>query len=430
MSRLNILVLHRMGDPISYRESIYALEYMIPECRADVNCVVHDADLKFPKYLEEVEYHLIVLGPTFLCSRYNPRSLKKILHDYDFIRESNACKVALPQDDYDCSSLLDDWMVRWKVDRLYTVCPEFWEVLYPNYQKFGEIKLGYTGYISDVWLEMWKDPKPYSARTIDISYRASKLSPNFGSLGVLKSEIADKFVNALPDNNLRLNISIDPKDMIPGKKWHEFMEDSRFCLTTASGSSLLDRQGEFRKSVKNFLLQHPSADFDKTALHCFPGLDNKYVFTAISPRNIEAALAETVQIATPGSYSNLMHPFEHFIPLNENCSNIKDVLAMITDEKLVDKIKLKCKEAILAEPRLRRTVIVNEILQYTESVVEKRNIFGTDQAKVVKLFSRYQQEIASVSNYFWWRLRISRTLFSKLGGRYLKRWIYGAKIFF
>ncbi len=77
MSRLNILVLHRMGDPISYRESIYALEYMIPECRADVNCVVHDADLKFPKYLEEVEYHLIVLGPTFLCSRYNPRSLKK-----------------------------------------------------------------------------------------------------------------------------------------------------------------------------------------------------------------------------------------------------------------------------------------------------------------------------------------------------------------
>jgi hypothetical protein len=237
-------------------------------------------------------------------------------------------------------------------------------------------------------------------------------------------------VNALPDNNLRLNISIDPKDMIPGKKWHEFMEDSRFCLTTASGSSLLDRQGEFRKSVKNFLLQHPSADFDKTALHCFPGLDNKYVFTAISPRNIEAALAETVQIATPGSYSNLMHPFEHFIPLNENCSNIKDVLAMITDEKLVDKIKLKCKEAILAEPRLRRTVIVNEILQYTESVVAKRNIFGTDQAKVVKLFSRYQQEIASVSNYFWWRLRISRTLFSKLGGRYLKRWIYGAKIFF
>jgi len=421
MSRLNILILHRMGDPISYRESIYALEYMIPECSADINCVVHDADLTLPEYLKEVEYHLIVLGPTFLCSRYHPRSLKKILRDYDFIRESNACKVALPQDDYDCSSLLDDWMVRWRVDRLYTVCPDFWGVLYPNYQKFGEIKLGYTGYISDAWLKMWKDPKPHCARTIDISYRASRLSANFGSLGVLKSEIADKFVNALPDNNLRLNISIDPKDMIPGKKWHEFMEDSRFCLTTASGSSLLDRRGEFRKSVEIFLLQNPGADFDKTALHCFPGLDNEYVFTAISPRNIEAALAETVQIATPGSYSNLMHPFEHFIPLNENCSNINDILAMVADEALVDKIKFKCKEAILAEPRLRRTVIVNEILQYAESVVSKRNIFGTDQPKVKKLFNRYQQEIGSISKYFWWKSRISRTLFNQLGGKYLKR---------
>jgi len=227
-----------------------------------------------------------------------------------------------------------------------------------------------------------------------------------------------------------LNISTEPKDMIPGSKWHEFLEDSRFCLTTASGSSLLDTRGEFRKCVNQFSLQHPDADFDKTALHCFPELDNKHVFTAISPRNIEAALAETVQIATPGSYSNLMQPYEHFIPLNEDCSNISDVLAMISDEQFVGNIKLQCKEAILAEPRLRRTVIVDEILQYAESVVSKRNFLGTEQAKVEKLFSRYQDEIGSISSHFWWKRRISRTLVDKLGGRHLKRWVSGAKALF
>jgi hypothetical protein len=58
MRRLNVLILHRMGDPRYYRESVRALEYMIPECRADINSIVHDCDLPFPEYLKKIEYHL------------------------------------------------------------------------------------------------------------------------------------------------------------------------------------------------------------------------------------------------------------------------------------------------------------------------------------------------------------------------------------
>mgnify|MGYP007087666831 CR=1 FL=1 len=85
MSRLNILILHRMGDPISYRVSIYALQCMFPDCSAEINCVVHDVHLTLPRYLKTVECHLIVLVPTFPCSRYQPRSLKIILRDYHFL---------------------------------------------------------------------------------------------------------------------------------------------------------------------------------------------------------------------------------------------------------------------------------------------------------------------------------------------------------
>lgn len=430
MRRLNVLILHRMGDPRYHREAIRALEYMIPECRTDINCIVHDFDLPFPEYLKEIEYHLIVLGPTFLCNRYHPLAFARVLHEFDFIRESSACKVAMPQDDYDCSGVLDEWMVRWRVDLVYTVCPEHWDVLYPTYLKIGEVRLGYTGYISDSWIVAWKNPKPHSQRSVDVSYRASKLPANFGSLGRLKSDIAHRFLNLIPSGKMRLDISVETNDMIPGSQWHTFLENSRFCLVTASGSSLLDVNGGYRKKVNEFYLKYPKASFEEIERKCFPGQDGKYVFTAISPRNIEAALAETVQIATPGSYSGLMHPLEHYIPLNEDCSNISDVLVMMADQDVVERIKQKCKEVILAEPRLRRTVIVDEIIKFAESVVSKRNIIGTCQVVVEKEFGRYEQEVKGIARRFWLRRRVKSGLSAvaiKLGAKQVKRWLFPIK---
>ena len=127
--------------------------------------------------------------------------------------------------------------------------------------------------------------------------------------------------------------------MIPGDKWHNFLEDSKFCLATPSGSSLLDPIGEYRKKVYKYKLKNPFATFEEVENACFFSKDGKYEFTAISPRNIEAALAQTVQIATPGNYSNIMNPVEHYIPLNEDCSNIEEVVRMMNDSILIHEIK-------------------------------------------------------------------------------------------
>lgn len=406
MPRLNVLVLHRMGDPRYRRESVRALECMIPECRPDFNCIVHDADLPFPLFLKDIDFHLIVLGPTFLCSRYNKALFENTLEIYEFIANVPACKVALPQDDYDCSGILDEWMVNWSIDRIYTVCPEHWDILYPKSLKQTQIKLGYTGYISDQWLKSWRDPKPHALRKIDVSYRASKLPANFGSNGQLKWEIAHKFTKALRNkSNLLLDISVDPQDMIPGEKWHEFVEESRFCLATPSGSSLLDPQNKIRACVNNYLIKRPNASYQEIERHCFPTQDGIRMFTAISPRNIEAALAETVQVATLGSYSSLMYPVEHYIPLNQDCSNIKDVLSMMADQYLVDSIKLNCKEKILSEPRLRRTVIVDEIVQFAEEVISNRNVTGSKQVTMERVIRKYERENKYVAWMFWKKQR-------------------------
>jgi hypothetical protein len=76
-------------------------------------------------------------------------NFRKHLADYAFVAESDAVKLAFPQDEYDCHQLLDDWMYDWKVDVVFSVIASGWDVLYPRYHRVGDIRLGYTGYIDE-----------------------------------------------------------------------------------------------------------------------------------------------------------------------------------------------------------------------------------------------------------------------------------------
>lgn len=421
---MNVLCLHRMGDPNHRVEAVRALEFMIAEVRPDLNVVVHDSDVPFPSYMRDVDYDLIVLGPTFLCNRYSPRGLKAALSKFEFIKHSSGCKVALPQDDYDCSEILEDWFIEWDVSLVYTVCPEHWPVLYPRLSQKGRIRLGYTGYLSQDWIDSWESPKPIELRTIDVSYRASKLPANFGRVGQLKWEIAHRFLQAAGElKEMNLDISVNPKDRITGKRWHDFLENSKFCLTTASGSSLLDSRGDIRSCVNQYIARKPKAEFSEIEAKCFAGKDGQYTFSALSPRNLEAALAETTQLATQGSYSGLMQPYEHFIPLSENCSNIAEVFEQMNDTSHVGKIKKQCKEVILSEPRLRRTNIVNEIIDFAEDYLSnhQRGV-AVDQERTKSVFNRYNSEIKKIENSYWRRKRpalAAQAVAVKLGARRL-----------
>jgi hypothetical protein len=424
---LNVLVFHRMGDPKNRLEAVRALEFMIPENRRDLNCIVHDADLPFPAFLKKIQYHLIVLGPTFLWSRNSAKDYKKILNTYDFVGESTACKVALPQDEYDGSAILDNWMVRWNVDRIYSVCPqEHWQTLYPKASKMLEILKGYTGYISDSWINKWNKVKNHDERRIDVSYRTHQYGANRCYLRNLKYAIADRFQAAIRTIDSGLVIDIDNKKsaMIPGEKWHDFLENSKFCLTTPSGSSLLDPFGDYKKCSDSFSFTRPSASFQEVEEHCFPNIDRERYFSAISPRNIEAALAQTVQIATPGPYSGLLRPMQHYIPLEEDCSNIAEVVNIMRDPTLVSKIRQECKKVVLSEPRLRMRVIVDEIISFAESVVADRGIVIQNQVLIDRMFQKYHASIQEIAEHVWRRRRVKnklRLIATAFGARRVKR---------
>ncbi len=394
-----------MGDPMLYRESLRSLEHMMYELRGSHNCVLCDVSLPLSDILTKVRFHSIIFTSTFLDLRYSPRVFASILKKFSFLLCYKNIKIGLPQDDYDCSYILDNFFVEWNFDLVYTVCPEHWDILYPKTSSKNILNLAYTGYIDENWISSWSNPRPYLSRPIDVSYRASKLPANFGSLGQLKWKIAHTFVDSLPPSHkLKLDISVDPASFIPGRQWHEFLESSRFTLVSASGSSLHDPFGSIRSQVKKYYYRHPNADFETIQSALFPELDGKYIFTALSPRNIEAALALTVQIATPGSYSNLLRPFVHFLPLNSDCSNINDILHFMKNNERCLDLANACKTALINHKELFKSYFAESIFAYIESSSAALNISHYSSTTVDTLLCNYNSSYDNTL-YKYWRFK-------------------------
>lgn len=370
---MNILILHRMGNPRTWRHAVEELQLCLPKYAPQHNYLVHNALLPLPEFVKDLEFDGIVLGSTFLISRRYPNTYERVFREYDFIRDVDAFKIALPQDDYDCSALLDRWVVDWKIDKVYTVCPDHWEVLYPGLLRSGgDIVLGFTGYISRPLIRRSRGSKPHEQRPIDVCYRSKRQPLCFGRLGLAKSQIGSRFLDAFRDECLVTDISVDPKDTIPGQEWLDFIESSRFTLGANSGSSLLDPEGQIRQRVNEYLSENPQATFEEVEAACFPGQDGQHVFTAISPRVLEAGMLKTGQILAPGPYNGLLEPWVHYIPLPEDCSNKYEVAGAIKDPSLLKQITDACKERLMESPELMMETFASNIVHDVENGTRSR----------------------------------------------------------
>lgn len=379
LQKYNILLLHRLGNPKKWRKSVEDIELSLCRFHEKYNYIVHDASCKIPEYIKKIQFHSIILGSTFLCARYHDRLFNSVLNDYSFIRDSRAVKLAFPQDDYDCSAILDEWMVSWGVDKVYSVCPQHWDILYPNFIKSGgELELAYTGYITDEMIEYSRNIPPISERPFDIVYRANRLPPNFGRVGFLKGEIVELF-NASCDNSLKVDIGNSSKKVIYGTQWYKFLSSSKCTLGTPSGSSLIDFDNSLRKSVNKYLMNFPNASFIEIENACFPAMDGKYVITAISPRNIEAGLLKTCQILTQGSYSGILRPGEHYILLDDRMSNITEVINTVKDHGYLESLANRCRDVLLSHNELRMTSRIQRITDYINNKVQEKNIESHDK---------------------------------------------------
>lgn len=401
---MNILVLHKLGDPSRAPHFLIRHVYSLSNCHPEHNYIYHDCHLSFPKWLKDFEFDAIVLDVTLLCVRWAPEELlKKTFADLDFVRQSPAFKIAMPQDEYDCSAILDQWMVDWSVDIVYSVLSENHDVLYPKYSKIGRIEIAFTGYLDESSLGI---PRlPFQSRKIDIGYRARKLPAYFGRIGHEKEQIGRAVAQQSVSFQLKSDIKIGVEHSLHGKRWLDFLGNSKFTLGSNSGSSLMDPFGEIRRKVYDFVWRNPEARFEDIEAACFPGEDGKFQFTAISPRILEAAAMDSCQILIPGHYSGIFKPWEHYIPIAPDASDFSEAFKAMSDMSLVLPMIDRAREAILSHPQLRYASQSATVIEAIENGAHSRSFSSSSDFSAVS--QRYLAEVSAKQRwlYLWQGLR-------------------------
>lgn len=399
-SKLNILVLHALGDPELARSFLVNHVFCLKKYHPTHNYLYHDVNLPLPDYAKDFEYDGVILDVTCLFYRWDdPNLFARIKAEYSFLTDLKSFKIALPQDEYDCNELLDEWMSELNVDVVYSVLKNHHDILYPQYHKKGQIKFGFTGYIDRNNVFAPSYIKPFKDRQIDVGYRTKKLPYYFGRLGQNKWEIADLFISKATLKDLKCDISVKEKDTILGFEWFAFINNCKFTLGANSGSSLLDPRGQIQRNIKKYMLKYPLASFNDVEKLFFPDEDGRYVFTAISPRIFEATLLKSGLILVKGDYSGIIKPWEHYIPLEPDCSNFNEVYDGMRDSAFTGSMIENCLETLLSTKELHYEHFTDEIISLIHQGAYAKGVNTSHNFR--NILERYNREMPIKYKQLW-----------------------------
>lgn len=361
MTRASVLWLHRMGTDSLRRQSVADFERMLEPFTSHLSTVIWDSDLGAPSNLRRRKWNLVVFGPTFLASR-NKAFFSLFKKEFAWLSDIQAIKVAFPQDEYDGTHALNEWLLELGADVVYTCFPHVTEALYGPLKATGvEVRGGFAAVISETLIQRASTNFFQPKRPVDVVYRAHSTSKRFGELGWMKVRIGPEFEERLinSDRNIVSDISSRNEDTIFGPAWLDFLQSSKFVLTVPSGSSVWDYFGSIRRALRF----EDSVTFESRAWDSnkIPEWAKKISFEGLSPRHVEAAVLGTVQIAFDGTYSGVLVPGEHMICLARDFSNFDEVLEMMCDSSLRRKIAAAAFEAVTSQKGLHPKKIHDDL---------------------------------------------------------------------
>jgi hypothetical protein len=333
-ARKRILILYWHHDPLeemraAIRHHLRALE----NSRIKHDLLYYNAVDGVPAWIRHCRVDAVILHTTFLCLRWS-----HLFYDWKWklrwVGDLDCIKIALPQDEYDHSEILDEWLYEWGITVIFSnFDASKRKVLYPIMHDKAVFYECLTGYIDDsaaiLSQQYFTTDRPY-----DLVYRATRLPHWFGSHGQLKHHIADVVAQRARAYGLTCDISTRQEDTIVGELWLRFLASGKAVIGCESGSSVLDRRGEVRATMQAIQRKKPMITVQEMNEHLSAGWDD-HEFFAISPRHFEAVITKTCQILVEGRYSGVLKPDRHYIPLKRDLSNVEEVLKKVRDDQLV-----------------------------------------------------------------------------------------------
>ncbi len=329
--------------------------------------ILPNAQVQIPPYVNLNRYDGIFVHCTI---SYNPDVLARLddlctgrLADY------RGTKVVMKQDEHFRTNAVVDWLDKTGIDLVVTcLTPPNIAKVYPP-ERFPQTKFfsALTGYVTDEMRSVRHSQR--RQRPIDIGYRGSPQSFCFGRLCYEKQLIAAEFVEICRQHNLVADISFSWDDRIGGQEWMAFLARCKGVIGVESGASVFDFTGELETRCKDFLRLHPDANFETIEKNILSPYEGNVYYNQISPRHLEAAAAQTVQILYEGQYSGMFEPWRHYLPLKRDKSNLDEVLRRFRDPSERTRLTRAAFEEIILNDRFHYSAFVRDLDLAIEAVL-------------------------------------------------------------
>lgn len=317
-------------------------------------------------YLKKIKFDLIIFGTLFLANRMVAEWFEPVLNKARALKSLDAVKIVFPQDEHAHTEALSEFIREFDIDCIFSVAPESeWPTIYESRDATKAKLLGVlTGYLDDATIaRINRLGKDTNSRDIDLGYRTWRAAPSLGRHGLMRQQIADLFHEKAPAQGLITDISTKREDTLWGDEWYKFLLRCKYTMSVEGGASVLDRDGTIQLKTAEYLNRHPQATFAEVEEACFPGLDGKLHYAALSPRHLEACATKTCQILVEGKYNDVLVPGRHYIELKRDLGNIDQVLDIVRQDYLRREITEKAYREIVESGRYTYRSYVDFVLR-------------------------------------------------------------------
>jgi len=252
-------------------------------------------------------------------------------HIAESLRRCAAFKIAFVQDEYDTTETARAWLEDLGIHAVYTCVPEeFVDHVYPP-DRFKEVAFiqNLTGYVSEDFKR--SSAPPLASRPFDIVYRGRELPVWYGRLGDEKLEIGRIIRRECEARNIACDIEWDDSRRIYGSDWIKFLSSGRATLGSESGSNVFDFDGTIKSGIESELALNPQATREELYGKYVASHEGKVRMNQVSPKIFEAISCRTALILFEGTYSGVVRPDKHFIPVKKDLSNLDEVFEKLGD---------------------------------------------------------------------------------------------------
>lgn len=189
------------------------------------------------------------------------------------------------------------------------------------------------GYVSEEMVELSERLYlPDAERPIDVGFRARPLEPFMGRDE--KTVMGRGFAERAAGSDLVTDIQVSPQSLLPGESWFEFLGRCKTVLGVESGTTCFDLEDEVWEEYERLKAEGREVSADDLRKGELARWHDSVYYKTIGPRHFEAAAMRTTQVLFEGTYSGLMEPMEHYIPLKPDFSNFAEAVERIRDPKL------------------------------------------------------------------------------------------------